>query len=138
MTDPQPPQQNPATTSATASVTIVVPEEIRQKFPEIIQLISASESMNNEERQYWVNILPIMTPEQLTNLKEILVNERDQLAAIDAKYSKEVQQLGQQQFIVQVGSERKKRREERESAEQNAANAETQNADTLLSQIDAA
>ena len=93
--------------------------------------------MNAEERQYWVNILPIMTPEQLTNLKEILVNERDQLAAIDAKYSKEVQQLGQQQFVAQIGTERKKRREERESAEQNAAAQESQTADNLLSQIDA-
>lgn len=137
MTDPQPAQQNPPATS-TASTSIAVPDDIRQKFPQLIELILASESMNNEERQYWVNILPIMTPEQLTNLKEILVNEREQLAAIDAKYSKEISQLGQQQFVVAVGEERRKRREERSAAEEKAAVAEDQATENLLNQIDAA
>lgn len=43
--------------------------------------------MNKEERQYWINILPAMTPEQRKNLEEILQSERAQLAAIDAKYA---------------------------------------------------
>jgi hypothetical protein len=68
---------------------LVIPPETLEKFGVLIALIKGSESMNTEERQYWINILPIMTPEQITNLTEILTNEKTQLAAIDAKYTKE-------------------------------------------------
>jgi hypothetical protein len=114
---------------------IVVPDELRQKFPDLIELILASESMNDEERQYWINILPIMTPEQVENLRGILVNEREQLAAIDRKYSKEVQQLGQKQFLAHTEEERRKRRLERESKETEAGKEEKEHAEDVLRQI---
>ena len=72
---------------------LVIPAETQQKFGQLIALIKGSESMNDEERQYWINILPIMTPEQVKNLQEILENERNQLQAIDAKYAKEMGKL---------------------------------------------
>ena len=94
--------------------------------------------MNDEERQYWVNILPIMTPEQVQNLRDILTNEKQQLAAIDQKYAKEVQQMGQEQFVAQVQEERHRRLEQRQSAEQNQKQEEEQATEDLLKQIDQA
>src|SRR3989338_6948393 len=72
---------------------LTITPETQQKFGPLIDLIKGSESMNNEERQYWINILPIMTPEQLKNLEDILSSEKKQLAAIDAKYSKEMTEV---------------------------------------------
>lgn len=113
---------------------ITISDEIRTKFPDVIDLILGSESMNQEERQYWVNILPIMTPDQLQQLRDILNNERKQLAAIDAKYSKEIDAIGQEQFMKQVAEERRRRREERAKKEQEVEQAETRDSEQILLQ----
>ncbi|OGJ56734.1 hypothetical protein A2635_05370 [Candidatus Peribacteria bacterium RIFCSPHIGHO2_01_FULL_51_9] len=114
---------------------ITIPEEVRQKFSDVIDLILGSESMNAEERQYWVNILPIMTPDQLQQLRDILHNERKQLAAIDAKYSKEIDAIGQEQFMKQVVEERRRRREERVQKEKAMEIKEEEGAEALLEKI---
>ncbi len=94
-----------------------IPDDVAQKYPDLNALVKASESMNDEERQYWVNILPIMTPEQVQNLRDILENEKKQLAAIDAKYQNEIDQIGQAEAVKKTDTERKQKRTERQSAE---------------------
>lgn len=116
--------------------TLAIPSEIAQKYAGLIALIQGSESMNDEERQYWVNILPIMTPDQVKNLSDILENERKQLAAIDAKYQTEVQRIGQTEVTRQTEEERKKRRSARASTEKNTKEKEEAKAEELLQQID--
>src|SRR3989344_3156487 len=92
---------------------VTVPDETKTKFPDLVDLILKSESMNDEERQYWINILPVITPDQVQSLRDILENERRQLAAIDKKYAQEIEKIGQTQFVQQTEAERKKKREER-------------------------
>jgi hypothetical protein len=111
-----------------ASSGLVVPPDVQQKFGAIIDLIRASESMNDEERQYWVNILPIMTPEQIKNLQDILDNERKQLAAIDAKYQKEIDHIGQAEMTKRISEERERRRTERTNTEANHKQQEIESA----------
>jgi hypothetical protein len=125
-----------ATQSMFGSGTFTMPDDLKKQFPDLTDLISRSESMNDEERQYWVNLLPIMTPEQIQNLKDILVNERQQLDAIDAKYQKEIDQVGQEEFLKRVEEERKQRAEQRSTAEQQAKASEGTSADDLLKQIE--
>lgn len=96
---------------------VTVSDELHKQFPELIALILGSESMNDEERQYWINILPAMTPEQRKNLQDILQNEKDQLAAIDEKYTKEVGQAGNARAVEEAETDRKKKREKRGEAE---------------------
>src|SRR3990167_7643617 len=96
MTDPVP---TPASGNPPATA-LVIPPEIQAKFGAMLTLIQGSESMNNEERQYWINILPIMTPEQLKNLEEILASEKKQLAAIDAKYKKEAASISDANVVA--------------------------------------
>ena len=115
--------------------TVQIPDELRKKFPELIELILKSESMNDEERQYWVNILPVMTPEQVQNLKDILVNEREQLAAIDRKYAKEIEKIGSDQLLKKVDEERRKRREERSKSEDKTRLEEEERATEILGKI---
>jgi isopropylmalate/homocitrate/citramalate synthase len=126
---------NPPTPGSSA-LTLVIPPETQEKFGEIIAFIQASESMNNEERQYWINILPIMTPEQVGNLRQILSNEKAQLAAIDKKYSKEIAALGQDELIRQADDERRNRRLKRKTAERQSEEAEDSQTEDLLKKIE--
>ena len=71
----------------------IVPRMIREKFPDLIKLIYETESMNQEEREYWLQIMPIMTEDQVVKFKEILVNEKEQLAKLDSDYEQEMAKL---------------------------------------------
>lgn len=97
---------------------VTIPPDLKKKFPKLIALILGSESMNDEERQYWINILPVMSEDQQKNLEEILQNEKDQLAAIDAKYAKEMESMGvSEKSVEEMAKERKERREKRRKGE---------------------
>lgn len=56
-------------------------------------LIINTESMNNDEKQYWFDILPSMTYEQIRKLLDILVTERKKLIELEYKYQKEIEEL---------------------------------------------
>lgn len=123
------------TDAAKTPTAVTIPDEVKTKFPELIELIMGSESMNDEERQYWINILPVMTPEQTQNLKDILINERDQLQAIDRKYAKEIERIGSDQLVEKIEEERRRRREERTKQESQAKEEETERAEDILGEI---
>lgn len=112
----------------------MIPPETQEKFGSIIELIKASESMNMEERQYWINILPIMTSEQMKSLTDILQSEKDQLAAIDKKYASVTAgatgALAMEEKIRSRKAERLKREEEEAQKEGNSE-------EMILSQIQA-
>jgi len=117
------------------SAQLTVPDEVLAKFPDIIELIQHSESMNGEERQYWVNILPIMTPEQLQNLRDILENERRQLEAIDKKYAKQLEASSNNTQVVASEESRKERRQELQQKEQKMEEKEEIATQELLDKI---
>jgi len=114
---------------------VTIPDDLKAKFPELIALILGSESMNDEERQYWVNILPVMTPDQIQNLKDILTNEKDQLAAIDQKYAKEIEKIGTDKLLTATDDERKKKRDDRAKREQEHKEQEDSAASEILEKI---
>ena len=120
---------------ATQSASLVIPDETKKKFPDLIKLILASESMNDEERQYWVNILPVMTPDQISSLRDILQTEKKQLAEIDKKYSKEIETVGKEKLAKKTDEERRKRREKRLNKEQAEQSKEMEKAEKLLEDL---
>ena len=71
----------------------IIPALIRQKFPDLIKLIYETESMNEEEREYWLQIMPIMTEEQISKFRDILVNEKSQLRKLDQDYNNEMSRI---------------------------------------------
>lgn len=112
--------------------TLVIPPDIQEKFGPLVELIKASESMNNEERRYWINILAVMTPEQIKNLEEILINEKKQLAAIDQKYNREASDAAHQTMLLGMEQKIRTKTQERQKREQEeATKEETQEADLL-------
>lgn len=110
-----------------------IPDSVRAQFSELIGLIMQSESMNDDERQYWFDILPVMTPEQVQNLRQILTNERDQLAAIDAKYAEQVVSAGNGQELEE---KRRASREQLRSQEHQDQTQEESSEQELLNKID--
>ncbi|MBP7670813.1 hypothetical protein KA119_00790 [Candidatus Gracilibacteria bacterium] len=63
-----------------AAAFYIVPDLVRDEFPDLVKLIYETESMDQEEREYWLQIMPIMSKEQIEKFRGILTNERDQLA----------------------------------------------------------
>lgn len=113
-----------------------IPDETQAKFAPLIELIKASESMNTEEKQYWINILPIMTPEQLKNLEDILVNEKKQLAAIDAKYTKNGSGQSNTASVDSIEEKIKSRKKDREAKELEDAKKEELHEEDILASIE--
>ena len=74
-----------------------IAEEFVKQNPALVDLILKTESMKDEERKYWFQLLPIMSNEQIGKLQNILQNERDQLAELDQKYEAEVAKLNETQ-----------------------------------------
>ena len=120
---------------ADGATPIIVPADVRAKFGAIVDLILASESMNEDERRYWIDILPAMSPEQIAKLQDILTRERDQLAAIDAKYAQGMDNLAQAKQLETIGTERKQRLEQRAATEAQDKAAEEKAAEDLLNNI---
>lgn len=113
-----------------------IPEEWIAKNPALIDLILTTESMKDDERKYWFQLLPVMTDEQVTKLVGILQNERDQLAALDAKYSDEVAKLNDKYLAAWKIEQAAKKRKDIEAAEAVHATADVENQADILSQIE--
>lgn len=83
---------NKQATSQTTASALNIPDDVQKQFPELIGLIKGSQSMNDEERQYWIDVLPIMTEDQLANLNSILGNEKKQIEDADKQYEQGVKE----------------------------------------------
>ena len=72
-----------------------IPQSVKDKFPDLVALLIKTESMNTEEREYWFQVMPVMSDDQIVKLRDILVNERNQLKKIDEEYNQEMSKLGE-------------------------------------------
>ena len=59
------------------------------------ELILNTDSMEDEERQYWFDIWDYMSPEQQKILQDILQIEKDKLDSLFKKYEYELSKLDQ-------------------------------------------
>ena len=108
-------------------------DEIQAKFPDLIKLILETESMDDDERQYWFDIMPSMTDEQIDRLFDILETERKKLEELEVKYQKEIKSLNEKHLIewqeMQVKEGKKK------MAEAQASEAKEENPDDILEML---
>jgi len=84
-----------------------IPYGIEEKYSDLIELILNTESMNDEERQYWFSIMPVMTDAQINRLEEILLEEKKKLEELDEKYEEELRQIAEKHFVQKTTKERK-------------------------------
>lgn len=73
--------------------------EILSQYNDLITLILATESMDDDERQYWFDIMPSMTDDQVDRLYNILDTEKKKLEELEVKYQKEIKDLNEKHLI---------------------------------------
>jgi len=62
-------------------------------------LILDTESMDDDEKQYWFDILPSMRIEQIIKLLNILITEFVKLQELELKYQKEIKLLNKKHLL---------------------------------------
>jgi hypothetical protein len=112
----------------------IIPSIVREKFPDLVKLIYETESMNTEEREYWMQIMPIMTEEQISKFRDILVNERDQLAKLDQQYESEAGKINKAPEIDEAKMKAKMEEIKFQEAKGEAEDKEKE--EQLLSQLE--
>lgn len=93
------------------NTTFTLLDEIQAKHGKLIELILATESMDDSERQYWFDILPSMNADQIQRLSDILETERKKLDELEKKYQKEIEWLNQKHMVEWQSYEMKKQKE---------------------------
>lgn len=109
-------------------------DEIQAKYGELIKLVLGTESMDNDEKQYWFDILPSMTDDQVDRLFEILDTERRKLEELEARYQQEIRSLNQAHLIEWQDIQAKESRKKVQTAE---ANDQDNQADDVLNMLNA-
>lgn len=114
----------------------VIPDEVREKYGELVELIIQTESMNDDERNYWFQTLLIMNEEQVKNLYQILATEKQNLAAIDEKAQQEMNKLNEKQVAEWKEFEEKERKKMIQDAESQSEQQEAEAEQELLDELD--
>lgn len=55
--------------------------------------------MDDQERQYWFDILPSMSDEQIDRLFDILDTEKKKLEQLESSYQKEIKSLNEKHLV---------------------------------------
>ncbi|MDD5197575.1 MAG: hypothetical protein PHN60_01805 [Candidatus Gracilibacteria bacterium] len=109
-------------------------DEIQSQYGELVKLVLATESMDNTEKQYWFDILPSMTDEQVDRLFDILETERKKLEELEVKYQEEIKTLNERHLIEWQEFQSKESRDKIKKAE--ADDKDDQNTENILKMLD--
>ena len=116
------------TKKTTAQSKFHIPQAVKNEHPDLIPLILNTESMDDEEREYWFQILPIMTEEQIAKFKNILVTEKKQLEKLDKEYEAELAKINEKHLLewqeFESKQEMSKIRQEEQAEEKKEASEE--------------
>ena len=115
--------------------TFYIEDEVQTKYPELIKLILHTESMDDDERQYWFDIMPSMTDSQIDRLYDILETEKRKLEELELKYQKEIKSLNEKHLMEWQEFQAKKAKEKMAEVKKNEK-AEEKDPDDVLSMLD--
>jgi hypothetical protein len=114
--------------------TFTILDEIHAKYGELVELVLGSESIDNNEKQYWFDIMPSMTDEQIDRLFNILMTERHQLEELNIKYQEEIKTLNEKHLIQWQSLQSQKAKEKIQAAEK--SDTSKKDADNALWMLD--
>ena len=60
---------------------------------EIKALIDATDTLNESEKEYWLNLLPTMNEGQIEQLRGILETEQENMEEINKKYDQKLEEV---------------------------------------------
>lgn len=114
-----------------------VPEKFITEQADLVEMLLLSESMNDEERQYWFNLAEVMNTEQIDKLRGILTREREKLAEIEAKYGPKQPTLGAAEIAQRNARIQAKRAQQQaELAAREAAHEKSEDEESILSELE--
>lgn len=114
--------------------TFTLLDEIQMRFPELVDLIIMSESIDNNQKQYWLDILPSMTNEQIDRLFNILMTERQEIERLDLQFEQDIKALNEKHQIQWQALQSQKAKEKIAEAEKN--DTSKKEADDALGMLD--
>ena len=114
--------------------TFQIQDELQAKYPELLELIMATESMDDDERQYWFDIMPSMTDAQVDRLFDILETERKKLQELEVKYQKEIKTLNEKHLIEWQEMQMKEGKKKMEAARKEE-NGKQEDPDEILAML---
>jgi len=123
------------TTAPVATANLVVPDEVTKQFPDLVELIKASRSMDEKERQYWVDVLPIMSEDQIKNLRDILDNEKKQTEEANKSYAQGMKEATKKVVVTFDEAAYKEKKRMRIEAEKVTETEETKSEEQLLQEL---
>ncbi|MBU1151912.1 hypothetical protein KJ632_03755 [Patescibacteria group bacterium] len=129
------PNKSPEQYIKEAEAHYIVPRLVRDEFPDLVKLIFETESMNEEEREYWLQIMPIMAKEQILKFREILINEKDELTKLDQEYEQEMTKINAKKNVELNEEELKAKLEYLKNSETEHEQAENEEEANLLDQL---
>lgn len=114
-----------------------VPEKFLSAYSDIVEMLLLSESMNDDERQYWFSLAEVMNEDQTLKLRGILTREREKLAEIEKKYGPKQPTLTDAE-IVERNAEMQRKRSEQQAAlaAREAEHEKTEDEESILSELD--
>lgn len=95
-------------------------------------LIRSSTVLRDDERAYWLGLLPQMNEAQLLQLKGILEGQNEQMKGIDEKYDQKLQEVGEKTLQRWDGEKARSERVKREDEEKAHTDQAHDKADALL------
>lgn len=114
-----------------------IPDIVKEQHPDLVEMILNTKSMDDDERQYWFHILPIMKEDQISELRKILVTEKNKLAEIEKKYAEKEKATIEKDPNAKFSADSyEKKKEELRKREENQEKAEKDMEADLLSEIE--
>ena len=101
-----------------------IPQVVKDSYPKLVNLILEAKSMNDEEKQYWFRILPVVQKKHVKKLFKILITEKRELEKIDMEYKENLQKLQDSRSDFKFESAKKKTETRKKLEEEHEKNEE--------------
>ena len=79
-----------------------VSDKILGKYTKELPLLVNTETLDSQEKQYWLDLLPHMSDDHINRLFIILSHEKQKLAEVEKKYQEEVR-LANEETLREIG-----------------------------------
>lgn len=115
-----------------------IPKFVYSNYPQLIDLIIETKSMDDKEKQYWFHILPIMNQQQVGKLTTILNTEKEKLVAIDKQYNQKLGEIQSKRVSYWEEQSFKQKAQQLKTAEKGSEIEEQTKEAQLLQQLEQA
>jgi hypothetical protein len=113
-----------------------IPQVVLDKYPELVEMLKKSESIDDEEKKYWFGALETMDEGQVDSLKGILDDEKIELEEIENNENEVVESALTEAETEVFDKKREEERANRKKQEKESREEEEDKQDELLSMLD--